>query len=270
GTPVPAQVPGRRPPAAGAGGVYATPQGARMPPCPQLIAVSGRSLPLDEIAVRTPEVTLALAAENDRGQWAGWSNPAQVALTPVAPAPALVRLQLTPRGVRLFWRLPQPPPQAVVIYRQSGAARAQAVAHVSGDATQYLDPSTAWNQNYTYWLRSAAGRGNTAVVSADSRHLRIRSVDIFPPPAPTGLEAVLAPNGAGVVLSWNAVSAPDLAGYNVFRRLPGSRLWQKRNAHLLPTPVFHDFAPVPGTAYAVTAVSSTGHPSQPSAPVLVH
>ena len=47
--------------------------------------------------------------------------------------------------------------------------------------------------------------------------------DPFPPPVPTGLAAV--PGNAQVHLTWNAVTAGDLAGYRVYRSLTGSEPW---------------------------------------------
>ncbi|MGH9527506.1 MAG: fibronectin type III domain-containing protein, partial [Terriglobales bacterium] len=250
------------------------PGGALMPPCPQLIAVSGHQLPLARITASTPLLTLALAAEDGNGDWAAWSNPVVVATTPVAPPPTLSHVQLVPQGVRLRWQLPHPAPQAIAVYRQHEAAPAttpaQPIAHISGTQTSFLDTTITWNQNYIYWLRSTAGSGRTAVESADSRHLAIRTTDVFPPPVPTALQAVRTPSGTGVDLSWNAVSAPDFAGYNVYRRLPGAA-WQKRNAAPLPTPVFHDELPprATGVAYAVTSIDADGNESPRSHVVIV-
>ncbi len=242
-----------------------------MPSCPQLIAVTGYTLALNAVAANATLVTLALAAENSGGDWAGWSNPIVVAMTPVAPPPRLTHIQLTADGVLLSWQLPQPVPEAITIYRQLGSAQPQTIARVSGSATQFLDRSISWNQDYTYWLRSAAGAGRAVVESADSRHLLIRTADLFPPPVPSGLQAVLSPAGDTVDLSWNAVSAHDLAGYNVYRRISANGAWQKRNASPLPTPVFHDEVPS-GTApvaYAVSSIDTAGNESLRSPAVTV-
>lgn len=263
GVAAPPQVPARHPPQPGAHGQFSIPGGALMPSCPQLIAVSDHNIGLDAIAAKTTLVTLALAAENGGGDWAGWSNPVVVAMTPVAPPPRLDHIQLTADGVLLSWQAPQPEPEAIAIYRQQGSAQGQAIAHVSGSETSFLDRSITWNQDYSYWLRSAAGVGRAAAESADSRHLLIHTADVFPPPVPSGLQVVLSAAGDAVDLSWNAVAAHDLAGYNVYRRVGAAGGWEKRNASPLPTPVFHDELPS-GTgsiAYAVTSVDTAGNES---------
>lgn len=270
--PAPAQIPSRRTPLPGAGGRYPVPGGALMPPCPKIVPVKGGVVSLAALAPAAPLATLALAATNGAGRWAGWSNPVTVPLAPVAPPPQPQGVQLTPRGVRLRWRVPQPPPQFILIFRQQGRAPAQRVGEVAGDRSSYLDTSAVRNQTYTYWLRSAAGTGLAMAESAESAPLHVFNADLFPPAAPTGLEAVRAPAGAGVDLSWNAVAAGDLAGYNVYRRLPGEGQWEKRNATLLLTPVFHDTlgAAAEGVAYAVTAVDTAGNESLRSLAVVVH
>src|SRR6185437_2315147 len=266
--PTPPQIPSPPPPHAGAD---QTPSGRRLPTCPQWLVLDAPpplQLPVASLGLTTPFATLALYAVNRQGDGAGWSNPVTVPLTPVAPPPRLATATPTADGVALRWTPPQPPPAAVKIYRN-----ATLVATVAGAATSYLDPTAAWDQPYQYFLRSAAGTGDAAVESQPSNVLQVTPGDVFAPPAPTGLEAVAAPGGDAVDLSWNAPSARDLAGYNVYLQI-GDGPWQQRNATLLPTPVFHDSLPAApaGAAlrYAVTALDSHGNQSPRSAPVRPH
>ncbi len=256
----PAQVPS--PPPANLG-VDQTPSGAIMPPCPRLLVLTAPQVRLAALAVPASAgfATLALFAVNGEGQGAGWSNPVVVPLTPVAPPPRRLTAAPTADGVALHWQAPAPPPPAVHLYR-NGAL----LAALPGAASQYLDRSAAWNQRYAYFLRSAAGTGPAAVESAASPLASVFTAAV-PPSAPTGLEVVAAPAAGGVGLSWNPVTAADLAGYDVYRRLPGATVWQRRNSIPVLTPVFHD-APAPaGTGYAVTAVSTSGAQSPRSASV---
>ncbi len=243
-----------------------TPAGAIMPACPRLLhlgaAAPGVTVPLPGLGFGGGFATLALYALNPRGQGAGWSNAAVVALTPVGPPPAFAAARNTAAGVALSWARPRPPLDRVMIYRDGVLLAALPPA-----ATAFLDRSIAWNRRYQYWLRSGAGAGAAAVESPDSRHLAVFTADVFPPPVPAGLQAVAGP--AGVDLSWNAVAFHNLAGYNVYRQLPGASAWQKRNPVPLPTPVFHDAA-APGALYAVSAVDARGNESQRSAPIAVH
>ena len=94
--------------------------------------------------------------------------------------------------------------------------------------------------------------------------------DATPPAAPTGLTATA---GSGTVaLAWAASSAPDLAGYNVYRStsLPVTTSGGQLNGtDLLATPAYVDTAVVNGSTYyyAVVAVDRSDNASPPSATV---
>ena len=244
-----------------------TPGGSRMPSCPLLLVLDAPpplQLPVASLGATTPFATLALYAVNAQGEGAGWSNPVVVSLTPVASPPHLATATPTADGVELTWALPTPQPESILVYRDGAP-----LATVPGSTTEYLDASAALGQHFEYSLRSAAGSGAAAVESQPSNALQVTPVDVFAPAAPTGLEAVVAPGGGEVDLSWNNVAARDLAGYNVYREI-GDGPWQQRNATLLATPVFHDSLPAaPAGAtlrYAVTALDSHGNQSPRSAP----
>lgn len=270
--PFPVQIPSRRLVLPGAQGRFPATAGGILPPCPHWLPLSGSTLPLSALQVSGSLATLALAEQNGSGHMAGWSNLVLVPLTPVAPPPRLQSAVLTPQGVLLQWQLPQPQPEAILIYRQLGAAAPQLLVQVNGRRSSFVDRGIAWNRTYTYWLRSAAGAGAALAESAGSAHRSLSTHDVFPPPVPTGLQAVAAPGGGGVDLSWNPVQAPNLAGYNVWRRLPGQSRWYKRNSAPLLTPVFHDTLPPQsrGAAYAITAIGSNRNQSRRSSAVVVH
>lgn len=259
------QVPSPLPRSLGAG---QTPSGAMMPPCPRLMRLQGNQIPVTALGSGTL-ATLALFAMNAAGQGVGWSNLVPVALTAVAPPPQLLTATPTPDGVELRWQTAGDLAgvDAYEIFRQSDAQTPVRLAKLPPTATDYMDDATAWNQPYRYWLRSVAGTGATLAESQDSNALEVTPRDVFPPPAPTGLQAVAGVQG--VDLSWNSVTASNVGGYNVYRRVAGGG-WQKRNSAPLPTPVYHDNqAPAPGTEFAVTAVSDTGHESAFSASVVL-
>jgi hypothetical protein len=86
--------------------------------------------------------------------------------------------------------------------------------------------------------------------------------DTFPPAAPEALEAV---GGAGLIsLIWEAVEAPDLAGYLVFRGVAGT----EPTTQLTPAPItatsFEDRTVTPGTryVYVVVAIDSAAPPNR--------
>lgn len=84
--------------------------------------------------------------------------------------------------------------------------------------------------------------------------------DIVPPPVPANVVTLL--EESAIRLLWDAVEAPDLAGYKVYRR-PGGGV----DVLLTPQPIreasFRDVPPERGPAYiySVTSVDSTGNES---------
>ena len=93
----------------------------------------------------------------------------------------------------------------------------------------------------------------------------VTPIDTFAPPAPTALEAV---GGAGVIsLIWEAVEAPDLAGYLVFR----GEATGEPTTPLTPAPIgdssFEDRTVTPGVRYVYVVVAvDSATPANRSAP----
>jgi Tfp pilus assembly protein PilV len=75
----------------------------------------------------------------------------------------------------------------------------------------YTVPSGDGTKTVYAMFRDASG--NTSTVVSDSILL-----DTVAPPTPTGLTGVRASNKKSTTLTWNTVTASDLAGYAVFRR----------------------------------------------------
>ena len=116
----------------------------------------------------------------------------------------------------------------------------------------------------TYWLavRSADAAGNWSPISNVVRWPS--SEDTAPPATPTGFDGVKDPGHDIVQLAWNASSAPDLAGYVVYRSGYPDKGWEQ----LTPSPItateFLDPHLPPGMShlyYTVTAFDRTGNES---------
>lgn len=160
----------------------------------------------------------------------------------------------------------------------TAAPAPEALADLPPDQTSYVDRNVQWGASYVYTLRSVVGTGPAEAESADSAPASAVVKNVFPPPVPSGVEALATPGTpAAVDLSWQPVDSTDLAGYNVYARsvsagsnaAPGAE-WQKRNTTLVLTPVFHDTPVAPGRfEYAVTSVNPNGFESAKSAPVTV-
>lgn len=258
-------------------------------PCPRRVALQGAegagapgaaSVPLARLAfglpaagaapaaVETPFLLIALGFANGQGEVGAWSKFTAVPLTPAAPTPANLTASISPEGVRLTWQPVQPPPRAIRVYRRELAPQPSSfapLADLPGGAIAYLDRQMQWAHRYAYRLRSTEGQGLGEVESDDSATVSVLARNVFPPPAPEGLKAVLAPGVAPAAadLSWQPVTAPRLAGYNVYRRRPGGA-WERRNTSLVLTPVFRDAqagVQEGGFEYAVTAVDQDGNQS---------
>jgi hypothetical protein len=111
-------------------------------------------------------------------------------------------------------------------------------------------------------VRAVSVAGSITTESAAVRAACITPVDTFPPPVPTGLNAV--PDVGVVQLAWNAVTAPDLAGYIVLRREVGAASFER----LTPAPVrattYDDKTARAGVdyEYAVRAVDQATPPNE--------
>ncbi|MGH9641672.1 MAG: fibronectin type III domain-containing protein [Terriglobales bacterium] len=109
--------------------------------------------------------------------------------------------------------------------------------------------------------------GPEQVEGNDSAPVHVVAHDVFPPAAPTGLQAVFSGPGQKpfVDLIWAANNETDLAGYNVYRRETAGEP-AKINTELVKTPAYRDADILPGHEYfySITAVDLRGNESQRS------
>lgn len=150
----------------------------------------------------------------------------------------LYRLEVAPAGTGLF--SPIATGEAPVV---DGPLASWQALPPDGEATLRLT------------VEDRAGNQRQATVSV--------TVDTQAPPAPQGLEAVLA-SGPAVALSWSPVAASDLAGYRLYRD------GQPITADLVSGTNNEDGAPGSGLlTYTVTALDLAGNESPPSAPARI-
>ncbi len=132
-----------------------------------------------------------------------------------------------------------------------------------------LDSSFEWEKTYDYRLTVVTSitkpSGAEQVEGDDSAAIRVFAHDVFPPAAPTGLQAVFSGPGqkAFIDLVWAANDERDLAGYNVYRRESDGEAPQKISSELLKAPAMRDPNISPGHeySYSVTAVDLRGNES---------
>ena len=239
-------------------------------------------------------ITYAVEVLNANGRGAGISNRVQVPLAKTLSPPADFAAKVESGGVRLTWSTEKPDtsnPQ--ISYRYAVYRRLEKnqpnqttphnqksqewmlVGEVPLSDTEnpsLLDSTIEWEQTYFYRMNvatmvSEAGKSETRIDGEDTPEIRVFTHDIFPPAVPTGLQAVSSGPGQPpfIDLIWAPASAPDLAGYNVYRREAGSTP-VKINSELVRTPAYRDTAVQPGKEYlySVSAVDVRGNESSRS------
>jgi len=231
--------------------------------------------------------TYALADFNVHGKSAGLSNQLKVPLAPTLEAPFDVQARLTADGIELSWtegptlakeaRMGRPELSFWYrVFRQTEGEnkRAALVGEVNaGDhRTEFVDRNFDWEKTYEYRVvpitRVQQGRGEPIEVEGDdSPPIAVDAHDVFPPAAPTGVQAVYSGVGQKpfVDLTWAPNMEPDLAGYNVFRREAGAQP-KKINHDLVKTPSFRDASVQAGHQYfySVSAVDQRENASERS------
>ncbi len=135
----------------------------------------------------------------------------------------------------------------------------------SGSAEQVVVRGLTSGTTYYFAIRTRDDAGNWSGVS---NVVRWDGFDTTPPPPPTGLAADVG--GGGVTLTWTASTAPDLAGYSLYRATGGSGPWTKLNLDLITQTTWQDDALPPGAHtlwYQVSATNVAGNEGARSAAV---
>jgi len=221
--------------------------------------------------------TYAVEVTNDRGRSAGLFNRVQVPAAPTLPPPVGFTAQPTADGILLSWR-PLPPrvaPQGLSyvyrIYRREENGKDKVAVELPLDAApnSFLDRNFEWEKKYTYCatvvtLIHREPGSEEQVEGDDTPEVSVFAHDIFPPAAPSGLQAVFSSENqqSFIDLIWNPNPENDLAGYNIFRHENGSPA-VKINSDLVKLPAFRDLNVSPGKKYyySVSAVDVRGNES---------
>ena len=268
------------------------------PAAPRLLVSFEDVLPAALIASGS-QATYALDVVNPRGRSAGLSNQVRISLAPTVAPPAAFQATLDAQGPLLRWEMAAAAPFPadtsckLRIYRRGRQApategpstgpspernhRAAAPAGFELIAEQPCrsgrnearDPSFEWEREYDYKAAAVSviaepGRLVFEVEGDDSEPAHLEAHDVFPPDAPTGLQAVFSSVGQKpfIDLTWTPNHESDLAGYLVYRATAESDF-----VLVSPSPLKalawrdHDVQPGHTYVYAVSAVDVRGNQS---------
>ena len=145
------------------------------------------------------------------------------------------------------------------IYRkqEGGQFGTEPVGEVGSQEHFYRDTDLVNGVIYRYVVRSLKRIGPTMLEGFGSAEVSVKPRDLRAPAAPKGLMAI--PVEAGVELSWQRNTEPDVLGYLVYRRIQGRGDYGQLNTAPLQSPVYVDRTVVVGASYeyVVTAVDTS-------------
>jgi len=135
------------------------------------------------------------------------------------------------------------------------------------DATKRAarDTTPVHTRRYIYRLIAVDTAGNRSPAVLDTVDFR----DFVPPPPPRVVAARATATGAGVNVTWQRVIASELAGYNVYRSLVPTGVFERVNPAPLRELAFTDRGGRDGYFYMVRAVDRSGNESDKSPVVAV-
>ncbi len=221
---------------------------------------------LEEISTEPP-TAYAFAVRTSAGRLRSEkSSPTAFAPRP-APAP-LTDLELSPSssGVSLTWSVPEDETdiEGYHVYRRLAASPEfdKPLIMVTPGVGEHDDRSARFGNRYVYSI-AAVRVLRPLVESMLSGEQTVNHLDVFPPPAPTGLVS-LAEVGR-VRLLWNAGRGRDTVGYLVFARRGEGETEQLTAEPITASEFVHEGASSGVTyVYTVLAIDSAGNQSDPS------
>lgn len=227
---------------------------------------------------RTVRIDYAVVTEGLSARGA-LSNIASIVPIDVPAPPDTLSATAKPEGVVLQWKAPEksitgaekPRIAGFDIYRLT---KGQAFEPLARPVNAAPIAQTTYTDNppygeYEYRVSAVATAGPPRIESDLSAPAAATFRDLLPPPVPTGLTALVETNAVRLV--WDPVSAPDLAGYRIYRT-EGTGIEQLRAIGRIPlTGVitetnFRDTGVNQGISYfyEVTSVDKSGNESAPA------
>ena len=205
----------------------------------------------------------ALVPVSSKGR-RGTPSLATVPIVPPPPPVARPFITYTDQAIRVTWVVGEANAAYNVYEVDASRPTSPPGSPVNGSPVKeaaFEDKRVEFAKQRCYGVTTVESVAQQRIESVLSEPACVTPEDTFPPPAPTGLAAVAAPDAMSLI--WDAVTVPDLAGYLVLRGVaPGDTLQP-----LTPGPIkettFRDATVTPGTryVYVVLAVDKSGNRS---------
>jgi hypothetical protein len=236
---------------------------------PSFHSSDGRAVRIDYAAV-----TEGLSARSEM------SNIATIVPIDVPVPPDSLTASAKPEGIVLTWKAPEkaitgPEKPLVVGYNVYRTAPNQS----ADDLSTPVNPTPIAKATYTdvpaygpyQYVVTAVAATTPRIESDPSAPATAQFKDLMPPPPPAGLTSLVETNAIRLV--WDAVDAPDLAGYRIWRT-EGSGIEELKPVGKVPLVFDHpltqtnytDATVHPGISYfyEVSSVDKSGNESKPA------
>jgi hypothetical protein len=181
----------------------------------------------------------------------------------VPPPPQNAQATYDETSVKLSWGAE--PTETFRVYRSVDGKEDGPALNAAPLTTPAFTAPVEFGVERCFLIRAAVVRGPVSIESDPSAPVCLKAVDTFATAAPTGLS--LLPTEDHNQLTWTAVSAPDLAGYLVFRAEEGVPA-RALTPEVITDTNYTDRTVKSGAhyTYTVVAVDKAGNRSAPSNP----
>jgi hypothetical protein len=195
---------------------------------------------------------------NQRGYPSSLSNPVTVYWDHPPSAPAVVRGERGDKKAGLSWESVEGA-TGYNVYRKTEEEEfpVNPLNRELLKVTEYTDLNVQNDIKYIYSVRAVRRVVKTDVEGKGSPGIAVTPIKLTPPSAPVGLVAM--PLKEGIELNWRRNPEPDILGYNVYRRKPGEKEFERVNASPVTKESYLDTHVELGQdyEYAVTAMDNS-------------
>jgi hypothetical protein len=106
------------------------------------------------------------------------------------------------------------------VYRSEGGNAFQPLGKPI-DQTSFVDTSVKNGRSYFYKIQALSVYEQAVVGGGESETISASPLDRTPPAVPKGVHVIHS--GSAIKVFWEPVADKDLAGYNIYRRIPGEK-----------------------------------------------